>query len=85
MLSCLAVSLTCALAGCGSGANNNDRASGSVTKPATGYLTWKNDTARTGLQSKETILTPANVNEAQFGEKFSYPLDGWTYAQPYIC
>lgn len=82
MISCLAASFACILAGCGSGGSNSDPASGSVTKPLTGYLTWKNDTARTGLQSKETILTPANVNEAQFGEKFSDPLDGWTYAQP---
>lgn len=81
MISCLAASLACILAGCGGGANS-DPASLAAMKPLTGYLTWKNDTARTGLQSRETILTPANVNEAQFGEKFSYPLDGWTYAQP---
>ena len=48
----------------------------------TGYLTWKNDNQRTGLQPNETALTPANVNSTQFGEKFSVPLDGWTFAQP---
>ena len=48
----------------------------------TGYLTWKNDNLRTGLQPNETVLTPANVNSTQFGEKFSVPLDGWTFAQP---
>jgi hypothetical protein len=48
----------------------------------TGYLTWKNDNQRTGLQPNETTLTPANVNSTQFGEKFSVPLDGWTFAQP---
>ena len=36
----------------------------------------------TGLQPNETTLTPANVNAAQFGEKFSNPIDGWAYAQP---
>jgi len=49
---------------------------------AAGYLTWKNDNGRTGIQSKETILTPANVNPTQFGELFSAPVDGWIYAQP---
>ena len=53
----------------------------SVAAP-TGYLTWKNDNQRTGLQPNETMLTPANVNATQFGEKFSVPLDGWTFAQP---
>lgn len=48
----------------------------------TGYLTWKNNNALTGLQPNETILTPANVNTAQFEEKFSNPVDGWAYAQP---
>ncbi|HEY2360118.1 MAG TPA: hypothetical protein VGK36_03310, partial [Candidatus Angelobacter sp.] len=64
--------------------------SGSPTDPSptptnaspAGYLTWKNDNQRTGLQPNETVLTPANVNSAQFGEKFSVPLDGWTFAQP---
>jgi hypothetical protein len=64
--------------------------SGSTTDPSptpagaspAGYLTWKNDNQRTGLQPNETVLTPANVNAAQFGEKFSNPIDGWAYAQP---
>lgn len=88
LLVCLTGSLTCILAGCGTGALNGSKpGSGPAeTNPSTsvptGYLTWKNDRLRTGLQSNETILTPANVNPAQFGEKFSYPLDAWTYAQP---
>ncbi len=45
-------------------------------------MTWKNNNARTGLQPNETILTPANVNATQFGQKFSLPVDGWVYAQP---
>lgn len=47
-----------------------------------GYLTWKNDNARTGLQSNEKNLTPKNVNADSFGEIFSLYLDGWAYAQP---
>jgi hypothetical protein len=46
------------------------------------YLTWKNDNARTGIQAKESILTPANVNDAQFGQLFTAAVDGWVYAQP---
>ncbi len=53
-----------------------------VAAAPSGYLTWKNNTQRTGLQPNETVLTPANVNTAQFGQKFSVPVDGWIYAQP---
>ncbi len=45
-------------------------------------LTFYNNAGRTGLQSAETILTPANVNIATFGKKFTFPVDGYLYAQP---
>jgi len=47
-----------------------------------GMLTWHNDTARTGQNLQETILTPSNVNVAKFGKIFSYPVDGEIFGQP---
>jgi hypothetical protein len=45
-------------------------------------LTYHNNNARTGLDNKETILTPANVNSATFGKLFTLSVDGLVDAQP---
>ncbi len=45
-------------------------------------LTYHNNNARTGLNSKETILTTANVNSTTFGKLFTIPVDGKVDAQP---
>jgi hypothetical protein len=50
--------------------------------PAQDVTTWHNDNARSGVQHAETVLTPANVNFAKFGKRFSLPVDGDVYAQP---
>ncbi len=45
-------------------------------------LTYQYDNTRAGVNAGESVLTPANVNQNQFGKLFSYPVDGYIYGQP---
>ena len=62
--------LTCFLAGATSLASSQD------------VLTYRNNNTRTGLNSLETTLTPANVNSASFGKLFALSVDGLVDAEP---
>jgi hypothetical protein len=53
-----------------------------MSAQSTSVLTYHYDTARTGLNNTETILTQQTVNANIFGKLFSYPVDGQMYAQP---
>ncbi len=46
--------------------------------------TWHYDNGRSGLNPKETSLTPANVAPKSFGKLFSYLVDGYAYAEPLL-
>ncbi len=52
-----------------------------VNAPYGGTLTYHNDNGRTGLNSNEAILTPANVKVATFRNLFVIPVDGKVDAQ----
>ena len=47
-------------------------------------LTQHNDNFRTGTNLQEKILTPANVNQAQFGMLFKRVVDDQLYTQPLV-
>jgi hypothetical protein len=53
-----------------------------LSAQSTSVLTYHYDTARTGQNNTETILTQATVNANVFGKLFSYPVDGQMFAQP---
>ncbi len=46
------------------------------------FLTNRGDNARSGANTNETLLTPANVSKNSFGKLFSSPVDYVAMAQP---
>ena len=55
---------------------------GNLAIAQTNVVTQHNDIARTGQNTSESVLTPQNVNPAQFGKLFSHAVDGQVFAQP---
>src|SRR5205809_7827589 len=51
-------------------------------QPKVSVWTQHNSNSRTGSNTAETVLKPANVNVRRFGKLFSYTLDDQTYSQP---
>ncbi len=66
------------------GSTTSNAATLTVTAAATGtnVLTYKNDLLRSGLNSTETVLTPANVMSAKFGLLRNLAVDSAVDAQP---
>jgi hypothetical protein len=53
-----------------------------ATPTPVNVLTFHYDNMRSGHNRNETILKPANVTSTTFGKLFSYPVDGYLYADP---
>ena len=53
-----------------------------VNESSLGVFTQQYYNTRTGNNTYEKILTPANVNSTKFGKLFSFTVDGQIYAQP---
>ncbi len=75
-----------AFTGCGSSGTPGPADPPPPPPPPTGpsVVTWHFDNARTGLNAKETALTPQTVTAQTFGKLFSYQVDGCVYAQPLL-
>ncbi|WP_158615554.1 MBG domain-containing protein [Acidipila sp. EB88] len=53
-----------------------------VAQAQVNVYTRSYDANRTGANTAETTLTPANVNATNFGKLYTVPIDGQVYAQP---
>src|SRR3984885_514899 len=86
--------LAAALVACSSGSrpasmgggSNSSRSGGTGSAPQptqrTDVVTYKNALGRTGKNLTESVLTPANVNAASFGQQHLLAADGKVDAQP---
>jgi hypothetical protein len=55
-----------------------------IAAAQTAVTTYHNDNYRTGWNSAESILTPANVNSSSFGQVAKVVLDDQVDAQPLV-
>jgi hypothetical protein len=55
-----------------------------IATAQTSVITYHNDNYRTGWNSNETVLTPANVNASQFGGLATVTVDDQVDAQPLL-
>jgi PQQ enzyme repeat len=53
-----------------------------VAEAQVNVTTYKYDSARTGQNTHEKILTPSNVGSDKFRRRFKVSVDGYVYAQP---
>jgi hypothetical protein len=53
-----------------------------VSGAQTPITTWHYDNVRSGADTTETVLTPANVNSTSFGKQFTQPVDGIIVGHP---
>jgi outer membrane protein assembly factor BamB len=65
-----------------SGGNSGGSSPPPQPKQHTDVVTYKNDSGRTGQNLTESLLTPANVNAASFGQLRLLAADGKVDAQP---
>lgn len=54
----------------------------SVSPTKQSVTTYRFDNYQSGVNSNESVLTPANVKSGTFGSLFASPIDGQAYAQP---
>jgi len=66
----------------GTGSAQTVSLAGTGNGPLAGVFTQRYDNGRSGANTQEVLLTPANVTASQFGKLFSLPVDGQVYAQP---
>src|SRR6202167_4068158 len=85
LLCSLLLGLFFSAVGCGS-SGSGDPPPPLPTPPVRGPMltTWQFDKKRSGLNAQETALTPQTVTPQTFGKLFSYPVDGYVYAQPLL-
>jgi hypothetical protein len=62
--------------------SQTDSAQVYVTTLPGGVLTQRYDNSRIGLNAQETVLSPTNVNQNQFGKLCALRVDGQVYAEP---